>query len=315
MDIISRAIPSGDGEQTATKAQFGDTVKVHFTCTLEDGKVFDTSDKRAPLQFTIGKDNMIAGFDQAVTGMSLHESKTIRISSENAYGHYRKDLVCVVPKEKIPVNFPLEVGMQMQVKQQDGQSDKLRITGVSDTDVTLDANHPLAGKDLIFDVHLIEIIPGNITQSQEYFKKGVALQDAGSVDEAMECYKEAIKLNPNHAEACYNLAVIFHENGLIDKATYLYLSTIGLKPELVQAYINLGIALLKEKKADNAIKILQEAIEIHPDYAECHFILGNALRQNNNNDEAMISYKKALQLKPDFAEAQQELEELMTLQR
>jgi peptidylprolyl isomerase len=313
MNINSKAVSSGNGEQTIAKAQPGDTVTIHFTCKLEDGTVFDTSAGREPLNFTIGKNQVIPSLEMAVAGMSLNESKTVRISAANAYGAHQKELVSTISREKIPSDIPLEVGMQLHVKMEDGSPNTMKIIDLTDSGIIVDANHPLADKNLIFDLQLLEITPGDVTKSLEYFMKGVAFQDSGSIDEAVECYKEAIKLNPNHAEAHYNLAVIFQKKEQLDKAKFLYLAVISLKPEFFQAYLNLGIAFLKEDKIDEAINFLQEALEIKPDYAECHYFLGKAFRQKNNIDEAIISYKKALDLNPDIPETRLELEELVKL--
>jgi peptidylprolyl isomerase len=140
------------------QARPGDTVKVHFTGKLESGEVFDTTDERDPIEFKIGSSQVIPGFEQAVLGMSPGEKKTTKISSKRAYGPYRKELVVDVDKDKIVDNVKPEVGARLQVEQPDGQKFVVIVTSVEDKKVTLDANHPLAGKDLTFDIHLLEII-------------------------------------------------------------------------------------------------------------------------------------------------------------
>ncbi len=142
-----------------TQAKTGDTVKVHYEGTFADGAVFDSSDGRDPLEFTIGAGNVIQGFENAVVGMSPGESVTTKIESEQAYGPHRKEMVIEVERDKMPKDLDLEVGGQLQLKAQNGQMLPVLITDVSPGKVTLDANHPLAGKDLTFKIDLVEIIP------------------------------------------------------------------------------------------------------------------------------------------------------------
>ena len=141
-----------------TQAKNGDTVKVHYTGKLEDGTVFDTSTARDPLQFVIGDGQIIPGFEQGVIGMNTGESKTINISSEKAYGPRHEDRVLEVNQDQIPKHLELEIGQQVQIPQTDGSKIQFIVKGVSETNVTLDANHPLAGKDLTFEIELTEIL-------------------------------------------------------------------------------------------------------------------------------------------------------------
>ena len=140
------------------RAKYGDTVKVHYTGRLDDGTVFDTSANGEPLQFTIGSGQIIPGFEQAVVGMNPGESKTVKIPAEDAYGQRREDLIIEVEKSQLPEGLKPEVGLQLQSRQPDGRIIVLTIADISESHVTLDANHPLAGKDLTFDIQLIEII-------------------------------------------------------------------------------------------------------------------------------------------------------------
>ncbi|MFQ6057453.1 MAG: peptidylprolyl isomerase [Anaerolineae bacterium] len=140
------------------QAKHGDTVKVHFTGKLEDGTVFDTSINRDPLQFTIGEGQIIPGFEQAVVGMNPGESKTTKVPADKAFGPHREEMVLVVERNQLPVHLQPKVGQQLQMRQADGQIILVKVTDVSESSVTLDANHPLAGKDLTFDIQLIEII-------------------------------------------------------------------------------------------------------------------------------------------------------------
>lgn len=139
------------------QAKLGDTVKVHYTGKLDDGTVFDTSVEREPLQFSIGEGLVIPGFEQAVVGMTPGESKRTNIPADEAYGPYRPELVMVVDKERIPTDVCIEVGQMLQISQSNGQAIPVVVTEVSDSQITLDANHPLAGQELIFDIQLIQI--------------------------------------------------------------------------------------------------------------------------------------------------------------
>lgn len=142
-----------------SKVKEGDTVKVHYTGKLGDGSVFDTSRERnEPLEFTLGQGQLIPGFEKAVEGMNVGDSTTVDIPSGEAYGERRDDLELEVSRNELPDNIEPEVGMQLQMQQQqNGKAIPVQITEVSDEKVTLDANHPLAGKDLTFDIELVEI--------------------------------------------------------------------------------------------------------------------------------------------------------------
>ncbi len=140
-----------------SQAKSGDTVKVHYTGKLDDGTVFDSSENREPLEFTIGEGQIIPGFEQAVVGMAPGESKTERISADQAYGPHENEMVLDVDRSRIPPELNPQVGQQLQIQHGDGEVTAVTVTQVSDTAVTLDANHPLAGKDLTFDIELVDI--------------------------------------------------------------------------------------------------------------------------------------------------------------
>jgi FKBP-type peptidyl-prolyl cis-trans isomerase 2 len=139
------------------QARSGDTVRVHYTGRLEDGSVFDSSEGREPLEFVLGAQQVIPGFEEAVDGLSPGEERSVSIPADRAYGPRREEMVLTVGRDQFPDEIQPEVGQQLQMSQ-DGQVAIVTITGVSDADVTLDANHPLAGKDLLFDVQLVEIV-------------------------------------------------------------------------------------------------------------------------------------------------------------
>lgn len=155
-------IPNRNSEErktiTMSKARTGNTVKVHYTGKLDDGSIFDSSIDRNPLEFTLGKGQLIPGFEKGVIDMEVGESKSIKIPSDEAYGPRKDDLVVNLERDKVPVDIHPEVGLQLQIKQHDGSTGNVLITDVTDTYITLDANHPLAGRDLTFDIELVEIV-------------------------------------------------------------------------------------------------------------------------------------------------------------
>lgn len=139
------------------QAQPGDTVKIHYIGKLEDGTVFDSSVDGEPLEFTLNGGQVIPGFEKAVVGMSIGETKTETIPMEQAYGPYRGEMVLEVERQNMPSDFEPAIGQQLQVQQTDGQNIPVVVTAVTDSTVQLDANHPLAGEDLTFDIQLVEI--------------------------------------------------------------------------------------------------------------------------------------------------------------
>ncbi len=140
------------------EAKKGDTVKVHYTGKFSDGEVFDSSKDKPPLEFTLGEGQVITGFESGITGLQPGQKATLRIKPEEAYGNYHKEMVMEVDKSNFPPDIPLKVGEHLELGQPDGKKFIVRITDVGDQAVTLDANHPLAGRELVFDVELVEIL-------------------------------------------------------------------------------------------------------------------------------------------------------------
>ena len=140
-----------------TKAKKGDTVKVHYTGKLTSGDQFDSSVGNNPLEFTVGSGQMIQGFDAAIPGMNVGEKKTIIISPGNAYGEKNEEAIIEFPKANIPAEMKLEPGMKLELRNEAGQPVPVVVTEVKDEIIILDANHELAGKELIFDIELVEI--------------------------------------------------------------------------------------------------------------------------------------------------------------
>jgi len=139
------------------QANAGDKVKVHYTGKLDDGTVFDSSTGRDPLEFTVGAEQMIKGFDAGVNGMSVGETKTVTIPSDEAYGPLRDEMVIVVGRDECPPEMDPTPGDRLQMRHESGQVVVVTVTEVTETNVTLDGNHPLAGKDLTFDIELVEV--------------------------------------------------------------------------------------------------------------------------------------------------------------
>lgn len=142
-----------------TEVKSGDTVAIHYTGTLLDGSTFDSSTGRDPLEFVVGSGQIIPGLDVALPGMTVGDKKTVEIPSEQAYGPANPEMRQAVPREGIPEEIPLEIGTQLQMQTLDGQAMPVMVVDVDEATVTLDANHPLAGKDMKFDIELMRIDP------------------------------------------------------------------------------------------------------------------------------------------------------------
>ncbi len=140
-----------------TQVKSGDTVRIHYTGTLTDGSTFDSSAGRDPLEFTVGSGQIIPGLDKAMPGMAVGEKKQVTVPADEAYGQPNPQAQQAVPRAEIPDHIPLDLGTQLQVQTPDGQAMQVTVVQVTDQEVTLDANHPLAGKDLTFDIELVEI--------------------------------------------------------------------------------------------------------------------------------------------------------------
>jgi len=140
----------------------GDKVKIHYHGTLTDGTVFDSSLQREPLEFEVGSGQVIPGFDNGVMGMAVGEKKTINIPAAEAYGPKQEEMIMEFPKDRFPEDMAPEVGMQLTMNNGAGQQFPVVIVEVKDDVVVLDANHPLAGKDLVFDVELVGVEGGSL---------------------------------------------------------------------------------------------------------------------------------------------------------
>jgi len=141
-----------------SQARAGQTVRIHYTAKLENGALLDSSAERDPMEFELGSGRVITGLDSAVQGMTVGESKTVTLQADEAFGPHHEQLVVSVPNSELPDNLQPSVGMQLESRAPDGKITKLTITEVADNFVTIDANHPLAGKVLQFDIELVEIV-------------------------------------------------------------------------------------------------------------------------------------------------------------
>lgn len=140
-----------------SKATTNSTVQVHYTGKLTSGEIFDSSANREPLEFTVGAGMMIPGFDAAVNGMELNEKKTINIPAEEAYGPHRPEMIQEVGRNQLPPELKPEVGQTLMAGSPEGQQMPVVVTEVKEESILIDANHPLAGKELIFDIELVAV--------------------------------------------------------------------------------------------------------------------------------------------------------------
>jgi peptidylprolyl isomerase len=141
-----------------TQARLGTTVQVHYTGKLDDGTIFDASAQDTPLEFRLGAGGTISGFEHAVVGMQVGENKTVRIPAEQAYGMHRPEMVITMPRQNLPESIEPEVGQQLQIQRDGEPAIGVTVVGVTDIHVLLDANHPLTGKDLTFDIMLVAVV-------------------------------------------------------------------------------------------------------------------------------------------------------------
>jgi len=139
------------------QASTGDNVKVHYKGSFDDGTVFDSSRDSDPLEFTIGGCQVIPGFEEAVVGMTKGETRTARITPDKAYGPHNKEMVVVFGRDQLPSDLQPSIGQVLRFRRNDGYIIGVTVVDMSDTNVTFDGNHPLAGKDLIFEIQLMEI--------------------------------------------------------------------------------------------------------------------------------------------------------------
>lgn len=140
------------------EASVGDTVRVSYEGRLDDGTVFDSSLEGDPLEFTLGTDEVIQGFEQAISGVESGQSKTVTLDPDEAYGDRDEDLVFTVEREQLPEDLDPDVGDRLQVRPQEGDAFEVHVADVGDDRVVLDANHPLAGRELTFEIELVEIV-------------------------------------------------------------------------------------------------------------------------------------------------------------
>ena len=173
--LVVMLVPGCGGPEIA---ETGDTVKVHYTGRLQDGTVFDTSIGSNPLELTLGQGQLISGFEQAVIGMQVGESNTVTIPVDEAYGPRHDDLILEIKRSDLSENIDPQIGMQLPMNQSDGSIIVVTVIDVSETTIKIDANHPLAGHDLIFDIELIEIETSQSGQTMPQDLISVPLEQA-----------------------------------------------------------------------------------------------------------------------------------------
>jgi len=139
----------------------GDKVKVHYHGRLTSGETFDSSEGRQPLEFEVGSGSVIKGFEEGVTGMAVGEKKTVSIPVEEAYGHKNREMLVEMPKGRFPEDMDLEIGLPLMMSSRNGQDFQVVVAEIKDDAVLLDANHPLAGQELVFDLEVVEIVGGS----------------------------------------------------------------------------------------------------------------------------------------------------------
>jgi FKBP-type peptidyl-prolyl cis-trans isomerase 2 len=283
-------------------AKFGDMVRVHFTCRLEDGSVHDTSSGKEPLLLTIGENQFLPFFEKLIIGMKPGETKTFSVRDEDAYGTYDNEKIKTIERSEFPGNIQPEVGLQFQIERNDGEKSYIIVTEVSETSVTLDANHPMAGKDLNFEIELLNIVkPG--PSAAQYYSIGVYLQDRNELDEAIKSYEKAIAIDPFMTDSYYNNGVAYQTKGMVQEAIVFYQQVLELNPNHEKACLNLGISLKEMGQYDEAEKYFERALQIKPDYDIAYYNLGNISYFNGRFEEARKFYEKTVSINPEYADA------------
>ena len=140
------------------QAKKGDTVKVHFKGTLDDGTEFASTSEASPLEFTIGEGTLIQGFEEETVGMTEGETKTVRLAAEQAFGHKREELISKIPRSAVPDNIELSVGLNLKMNTPSGNTVQVVVTDITEQDLTIDANPPLVGHALNFDIELVGFV-------------------------------------------------------------------------------------------------------------------------------------------------------------
>jgi len=289
-------------EKRKEPAKFGDLLSVNFTCRLEDGSVYDTSAGKEPIQLTIGDNLFMPSFEKSIIGMNPGEKKTVIITAEEVYGTHDQKKISSIPRDEFPKDLMPEVGLQIQLQRNDGGTSYITVTEVNETTLTLDANHPLAGKKLSFDIELIDILKPGPTAPALY-RLGSFLQGSGELEEASRCYEKAVAIQPDFADAYFNLGVISHVAGKPDEAIIYYQKVLELDPNHLQANNNLGNVLRQSGRTDEAMHYYQKALSTNPDHADTYNNIGAFFQIKGSLGEAIQHYQRAVELNPAFTEA------------
>lgn len=283
-------------------AKFGDMVRLHFTCRLEDGSVHDTSSGKEPLLLTIGESQFMPFFEQLIVGMKPGETKTATVRAEDAYGKCDKDKIKTIERDEFPGDIQPEVGLQFQIERNDGGKSFITVTEVNTASVTLDANHPMAGKDINFEIEFIDIVKPGPT-ADAYYRIGVLLQDHNELDEAIKSYEKAIAVDPYMADAYYNSGVAYQKKGMLQEAIASYQRVLDLNPNHEKANLNFGISLKDMGQYDAAGKYFERAVQINPEYDIAYYNMGNISYFKGRFEEARQLYEKAVAITPEYADA------------
>jgi predicted O-linked N-acetylglucosamine transferase (SPINDLY family) len=280
--------------------QIGDTVSIHFTCKLKNGDIFDSSSGKDPLQFTAGSEDVMKSLDRAVIGMRIGETKIIEVSSGEAFGPYRKEMRKIVQKNVLAYTGKLMPGQSIDFVTENGLIQKATIIGINESGVILDSNHPLAGKDLIFEIQLVDVVKSYRKDAMKAVSSGNAFANKGQLNEAIRYYEEALRIDPEYALAYNNLGTAFKDKGNFSNAMHCYEKAIALDPHDYLTYNNLGIVLVSLGKLDEAIFYHRKALQMNPAFTGGYYNLGNAFSEAGKYQEALMNYKQALKFDSKF---------------
>ena len=235
--------------------------------------------------------------------MHQGETKTVIIPPDEAFGPRLSEKIHMIDRTRFPADIQPAVGLKFEIRQEDGGVNVITVTDVSESGVTLDANHPLAGKELRFEIELLEDVTAKYRLAEEYYKTAVDFQEKGLIDDAISYYQKTIEHNPNFAGAYYNLGVSYQQKERIDQAILYYEIAIGLNQEFTEAHHNLGVAFKDKGLFDEAILCFRRVIQLKPDHADAYYNLGNTLVAKGQFEDALQSYRKTIEFAPDYADA------------
>jgi FKBP-type peptidyl-prolyl cis-trans isomerase 2 len=245
----------------------------------------------------------MTGLEEAVIGMDVGDSKSVTVTPDTSYKDHQIKKVQTVDRSQFPPGLEPKTGLQFEVKQEDGTASTVRVTEVTETNVTLEATYSLAGQDLSFEIEMLEIRTNDPNLAEEYFKKGVECHNEGRLDEAISYYQNAVKENPKLAQVYYNMGVALQQKGQVDQANTCYEVAIGLNQKFTEAHHNLGITFYHKKQFDEAIICFLRVLQLKPDHVGAYYNLGNIFFAKGQLSQAREYYQKTVSLQPDHTEA------------